>query len=483
MLNNDLTIQSDTDSAKTTSFFHAVLDLFKEGLLILESNGAILHANEESCRLFHVEIGSLAGNNISAFLTEKSTLLTLIANNKAIDYLEQYFIINNINEALLVGIRPIRNIENNDLEAVIIMLNRSNNVQSDITTPDTINIMGLGKNDISAKYNFSEIIGESEAIQKTKKMAGKFAQSSENVLIIGESGIGKELFAQSIHHQYQPEGPFIAINCAAMPRNLIVSELFGYESGAFSGAEKIGKPGKIELANGGILFLDEIGDMPLELQSVLCRVLQDKLVMRLGGMVYHQVDFRLIAASIKDLKILVKEKKFREDLYYLLSVFTLDIPPLRERDRDALILAEHFITKYTRHMGWPRPNLSSRAKLKIMEYCWPGNVRQLENAMIYAVNMAEEQVIDAYDLPQDIFIAQEKELDNSLKETKIRDGELSFKALSVKESVKESEKVAIFRALKATGYNIDKASATLGISKTTLYRKVKEQGINLKDKR
>ena len=196
-----------------------------------------------------------------------------------------------------------------------------------------------------ARFSFSHIVGSSDQTVEAIALAKKFCRFDDNILLQGESGTGKEVYAQSIHNQSRSDGPFVAVNCAAIPATLIESELFGYDAGAFTGAERKGKPGKIEMANGGTLFLDEIGDMPQELQAVLLRVLEDHLVMRVGGSRYIPVNFRLVAATNRDLAELVKEKKFREDLYYRLLVFKVEILPLRQRGAEIIELAEFFISK------------------------------------------------------------------------------------------------------------------------------------------
>ncbi|NLP43924.1 MAG: sigma 54-interacting transcriptional regulator, partial [Peptococcaceae bacterium] len=241
----------------------------------------------------------------------------------------------------LISIRPVNKQNTRTPDVAVLRFHR----------PDKINSLITKRSGASAKYTFSDIIGKSEVIKRTKNLAKRFAATEENILLLGESGTGKEVFVQAIHNYSRPNSPFIALNCAAMPRNLIESELFGYESGTFTGADKSGRPGKIELANGGTLFLDEIGDMPYELQSVILRVLQDKQVLRLGGRRYKKVDFRLIAATNQDLRKLIAEKLFREDLYFRLSVLSIEIPPLRERRSDIMHLANYFLESYAERMG------------------------------------------------------------------------------------------------------------------------------------
>lgn len=262
----------------------------------------------------------------------------------------------------------------------------------------------------------------------------------------------------------------MAVNCAAMPRELIESELFGYEGGSFTGAERSGRPGKIELAHGGTLFLDEIGDMPLELQAVLLRTLEDKQVMRIGGQRYKDVDFRLIAATNKNIYKMVKENQFREDLYFRLSVLTINIPPLRERSKvDIELLSKYFVENYCKKMGWPVNEISPAAQSIINEYDWPGNVRQLQNAMIYAVNTAQGDVIKPEHLPSYIL------LDTApLKFEDIIDTTSDNLEMLRMENI---EKAAIKMALLKANNNVPAAAEILNISRSTLYRKLKDYNI------
>ena len=250
-----------------------------------------------------------------------------------------------------------------------------------------------------ADVTFKDILGKSARIAKAKKLAARFAQTSENILIAGESGTGKELFAQAIHNHARKDGPFMSINCAAIPPRLIESELFGYEGGSFTGAERGGKPGKIELADGGTLFLDEIGDMPLELQATLLRVLESKRVIRVGGKAYKQIDFRLVSATNQNLPRLVSEHRFREDLFYRISVLTVDLPPLRDREGDALYFARYFLNECHLKTGNGQVALSDEAARFVKGHPWPGNVRQLKHAVQSAYYTCEDGVIRIEDFP------------------------------------------------------------------------------------
>lgn len=471
-IESQLKLSSSYASLKKANQIQGVtLELFEEGIVTIKPGGEIIRANQEGCRILNLEQDQLQGHNISEFLTNRSTLLETLNFRKNVDYTEEIIRTEHGEKPYLVSVRPVLSQDGEDLDIGILKFNY----------PEKINALVTSRSGASATFTFQDIIGESEPMLKAKKLARRFALSQENILILGESGTGKELFAQAIHNKYCPSGPFIAVNCAAMPRNLIESELFGYERGAFTGAEKTGRPGKIELANGGTLFLDEIGDMPYELQAVILRVLQDKQVMRLGGRRYQKINFRLIAATNQDLPQLIRQKTFREDLFFRLSVLNIEIPPLRERGYDIALLAEYFIEQYARKMGWPVPVIKAEARNKLLGYSWPGNVRQLENAIIYAVNVAEDKVIGVEHLPEEIVKNRRPDLDYTNKDLS---NDLSYSeqngvsdADETVFSLRELEKIAIQNALSRTGYNVAKAAKLLEISKPTLYRKLKEYDI------
>lgn len=323
---------------------------------------------------------------------------------------------------------------------------------------------------LATRFTFDTMIGYSEPMLRLIDRAQRFARLDANILIQGESGTGKEVLAQAVHNVSRPHQPFIAVNCAAIPKSLIESELFGYEGGAFTGAERRGRPGKIELAHKGTLFLDEIGDMPLELQAVLLRVLEEKTVMRVGGSRYIPVDFRLITVSNKKLADLVDKKQFRQDLYYRLAVFTLQLPALRERGLDVISLAKSFVETMARDQQVPVPVLSDAAIYSLLQYRWPGNVRQLKNAMLYAVAMARDGIINAADLPEEVrgkMAASNSAQSGSRWET------VPGNPRSPELSLKEMEKITIMQTLLKTDQNISEAAARLGMSRSTLYRKIK----------
>ncbi|MFZ5944137.1 MAG: sigma 54-interacting transcriptional regulator [Bacillota bacterium] len=312
-----------------------------------------------------------------------------------------------------------------------------------------------------AHYTFENIIGSSPEIAEIKAMALKLAQSNSTVLIRGESGTGKELFAHAIHYESTRKyKPFIKVNCSAIPESLMESELFGYEEGAFTGAKKGGKYGKFELANGGTIFLDEIGDMPQNMQVKLLRVLQEKEIERVGGTKTIPVDVRVIAATNRPLEDLVKEDKFRLDLYYRLNVVELKIPPLRFRKEDIPQLINHLLAKLANNMGCTIPSVEPCALEIMVNYYWPGNIRELENILERCLNFLDGGVIKAANLPYHI-----KNSDISSKS-----GEVQL----LKEAIEETERITIVNALQICQGNRIQAAKKLGISRANIYQKIEK---------
>lgn len=322
-------------------------------------------------------------------------------------------------------------------------------------------------NIIKSKYYISSIIGNSKAIEKVKIQAKKIAGGNASVLITGESGTGKELFAKAIHFESRrSEGPFIAINCAAIPENLLESELFGYANGAFTGASKSGKIGKFELADGGTIFLDEVGDMPLQFQAKLLRVLQDRAVIPVGSNKIKTIDVRVISATNKKIEEMVRQGLFREDLYYRLNVIPIEIPPLRERKEDIQLLIDYFLKKFCISYGIDKPAIDKNALSALESYSWKGNIRELQNVVEYAVNIIQEEAeINLSHLPENIQNVQNQHENSSL-------------------NLEEIEKKTIIRALKLYGSSTEDkkyAAMALGISLSTLYRKLERFGIKEKN--
>jgi two-component system NtrC family response regulator len=294
---------------------------------------------------------------------------------------------------------------------------------------------------------------------KVCRTVEKVAPADATVLVLGESGTGKELIARSVHSlSGRADARFVAINCAAIPENLLESELFGYEKGAFTGAAKQ-TPGKFELANGGTLFLDEVGDMPLPLQAKLLRFLQERTIERVGGRQEIPVDVRVICATHKDLPQLARDNEFREDLYYRISEITIRIPPLREREGDALLLARLFLEKFSKQMGKTQHRFSKDSLAAIEAYPWPGNVRELENRVKRAVIMAEHKQISVSDL----------ELGGA--------GVDDVRTFNLREIREQAERQAIVRAMGHVGGKISQASELLGVSRPTMYDLIKKYNL------
>ncbi len=316
------------------------------------------------------------------------------------------------------------------------------------------------KKAISRCYCYPNIIGESNAMKDVFRMIDRLSKSDSTVLIHGESGTGKELVASTIHYQgKRKDGPFVIVNCGALPETLIESELFGYEKGAFTGATRR-KPGRFELASGGTLFLDEVGELPPSVQVKLLRVLQDGTFERLGGTETIKVDVRVIAATNRDLEAEVKEGTFREDLYYRLAVIPLTLPPLRERREDIPLLIEHFLQRYTSRLG-KQVSLSKDAVTALMEYHFPGNVRELENIIERVVTLCDGNLVKKEDLPAHV-LKKDSEQPEFQPLTKV---------------AQEAERQYILRVLRQTGGNRSRAASVLGISRKTLWEKMRQYGI------
>ncbi|MGC8588784.1 MAG: sigma-54-dependent transcriptional regulator [Hydrogenobaculum sp.] len=316
------------------------------------------------------------------------------------------------------------------------------------------------KNKLTNIESKDDIIGESPAIKRLKEEIKKVAKSNANIVIFGENGTGKELVAKNIHQlSHRKDKPFVDINCAAIPDELIESELFGYEKGAFTGALSR-KAGKLEIANEGTIFLDEIGDMSLKAQAKLLRAIETKSFQRLGGLQRIDVDVRFICASNKDLKKLIEQGLFREDLYYRLAVITLEVPPLRERGYDIIILAEYFLDKFCQENKVKPKKLTEEAKEVLLEYNWPGNVRELKNLMERLSITVEEDVIDAESLG-----------------IKVEDKEPK----DFKSAKQEFEKQFILKKLAQYNYNIKQTAQAIGMDFTNLYRKIKAYNIKIEE--
>ncbi len=320
------------------------------------------------------------------------------------------------------------------------------------------------KSVFSSRYGFEDIKGESQAMERAKEVLKHYAQTDAPVLLQGATGTGKELFAHALHQESRrSKGPFVSINCAAIPLELFESELFGYAAGAFSGAQRDGKMGQIELADKGTLFLDEIADMPLPAQTKLLRVLEDKVVYRVGSVSGKRVDFRLVAASNRDLRTRIEEGAFREDLFYRLNTLIVRIPPLRERKSDIPLLVRHFLDRLDRRSL----SCTDAAMNALMNYPWPGNIREMKNVIEQASMLCKGSAIDTSDLPPEL-ATRSFELPGSQTEAR---GDTTSK-------LSDHEQRLIETTLEESSWNMARTAKQLGISRATLYEKVRKFGLS-----
>lgn len=318
--------------------------------------------------------------------------------------------------------------------------------------------------DWPVRYTFNDIVGQSPAMEQTRGFARLAAQSGSSVLLVGESGTGKELFAHAIHAASpRQRAPFVPVDCSAIPRELLEAELFGYAPGAFTGATKEGKPGKFELAQGGTVFLDEIGEMPIEMQAKLLRVLQERQVTRVGGVTTIPVSFVLIAATNRDLERMAAQGRFRQDLLYRLDVVRIEIPPLRERPEDVSMLIKHYWRQKTQELGYGT-QLSGQALLALESYDWPGNAREVLNMVERLLVTIRKPVIELGDLPVQF----------QHGETNRRKRFPSFHLSTV---LAEAERRTLERALRQAQGNRIKAAQLVGVSRASFYRKIKAHGL------
>lgn len=442
---------------KITEWVKIILDSLYDGILIIDSEGIVRYINPAYTRITKVKEENIIGKKLSdvrkgSYLTEviKSGKLQLNVHRKMdeVEYIVNMVPIYGKKNKVLGGISLLN--ELNDVYKLTEKLNLSKIIIQNLKE----HVKSLG----SGKYNFDDIIAVDKKSIEIKEFAKRIALTDSNVLITGESGTGKELYASAIHNfSLRKDFPFIPVNCASFEKSLIESELFGYEEGTFTGAKKNGKTGLFQLANGGVLFLDEIGELEYGLQGKLLRVLQEKSIRKIGGSKEIPVDVRLICATNKDLFKLMEEGKFRRDLYYRIAIIPLTIPPLRERKDDIPSLANKFISdlsqKYKKDMF-----LSQEAIQLLKEYEWCGNIRELKNIIEFTFNMREEKVILKEHLP-----------------IKVEENILDSEIIELNEYINKVEKEYINKAIAKYGDSVEgkkKAAKALGISLATFYNKL-----------
>lgn len=461
-----------------------------EPLLLLDGAGFVRNANEPCAELLGTSPATLAGRHIREIVGHDRALERLRAGGSAVAAIERvarqqrllHYVPLRVEERLVGILCRVTFREIAELEALAQEVSRQPpRRQANLMAADA----GVG-----ARYSFNIIIGRSPTIQATKALAMRAATSHANILIVGETGTGKELLAHAVHlASPRARGPFVKLNCASIPADLLEAELFGYDEGAFTGARRQGKPGKFELANHGTLFLDEIGDMPLHMQAKILRVIQEREVDRLGSTRPRLVDVRIVAATNRNLESMVRAAGFREDLYFRLNVISIQVPPLRQRAEDVPDLVRHFLAAGADSFGRPCPKVAGEAMDSLLRYHWPGNVRELQNVAERLVCMVDREVIDASDLPPEIRAASTpSRLGARVGETRAARAEPSGQqgggatgsagAADLDAAVAKAEKEQIVRALDEAGGNRSRAAENLGIHRSTLYLKLRRHGLH-----
>ena len=445
-------IQSTLVLNRISKYQQVITDSMSDGVMVVNLNGKITYINKQCLNLLGFNTINPVGKKIHDFFGKNPAnqfFINIVTQGRMVT--DELLVLYNEKKQIHCHITctPLSGSNLYDSGSVIIF-----------RESDRINkIVGnwIGR---SAKMSFNDIIGENPKFQEIIKMSKTTAKSNSNVLLLGESGTGKDIMAQAMHNESPRKNhPFLAINCAALPRELIASELFGYEEGAFTGAKKGGNVGKFELANHGTLFLDEIGDVPLDLQVSLLRVLDEKTIMRLGGNQIIPINVRIIAATNKKLEEEIVRNRFRRDLYYRLGVIKLIIPPLRERRDDIPLLVERFLRQICNRFGQPLKKMSPQAMQMLGNYDWPGNIRELQNILEGAVQLAPGEEIDA------AFLSSYMNLEDSLA------WEVN-EQIPVIDMTSDEEKLMLIDCLKRNFYNKSKVAQELNISRQSLYRRL-----------
>lgn len=446
--------ESSVDLFIKNKIYSTLVESISDGLLMIDGSGTVIFLNKKGGEILKLDSEKILGKKLSDVIHwGKPVIYEVLEKNKGYEDRELYLnsskgIIHVIDTAI-----PVRD-EEGKIIAVV-------NTFKEIKRISKLASRMIGT---EVKFTFNDIIGESLGIRKAIEMGKLASKSNSPLLIQGESGTGKELFAQAIHNMSErKESPFIPINCGAIPRELIESELFGYTDGAFTGAFKGGRLGKFEACNGGTIFLDEITDLPKDMQNKLLRVVQEKEVYRIGDHKGIPVDVRIISSSNKDVGKLVELGEFREDLFYRLNVIKIDLPPLRERKEDIPILTNHFVKKIAKMLKKEVEGVDSNVLQIFNNYPWPGNVRELQNVIERAINFTKEKIIRIEDLPENLMeFFGEKNLESSILDMKL------------------IEKEQLIRAIRLYQGNVAKASRALGISRPTFYKKLKKFNIKLR---
>ncbi|MFN2396265.1 MAG: sigma-54-dependent Fis family transcriptional regulator [Bacteroidales bacterium] len=442
------------------SYMKSIVESVSAGIMALDINGNIKTINNWACSMLNLEKKNMLNKHIEKLLPHWEDIIERFKRGETYMDMETNFPINGSKERYDLSAYPIID-KSNDIIGMVLVIKGMQKI---------FNLVNKYTG-MRAHYTFDDIIGNSPEFSQVIEHAEKISSSTSTVLLMGESGTGKELIAQSIHNASpRKNSVFIAVNCGALPKNLIESELFGYEEGAFTGSKKGGHAGKFELANGGTIFLDEIGEMPLDMQVNLLRVLQEGYVTRVGGTKNIPVNVRVIAATKKNLVEELQKGTFREDLFYRLSVIPLFIPPLRKRGKDKLTLFNYFLSIKAQKLNKPIPPVSAELLSQINDYNWPGNVRELEN---YVENIVTFNGNSSFNIINPV-TDKESKFTVSIPDPK-DDQNLQDNFANM--TLEEIEKLTIKECFDKLEGNVTRISRKLGISRTTLYSKMKKYNL------
>ena len=445
------------------NYVGSVMENVDKGIITVNSDGKITNVNSLACEILNILGEDLIDEKIDTIIPGWKNIALSFEKDNYKTYIKEIKLLSDTNNRTLITVKPIK--LNEKVVGAVVTLSKKTEIQDNVYTSR------------SAYKTFDDILGESDAILNVITNCKIIANSPSTVLIQGESGTGKEILAQAIHNfSYRRDKKFVAINCVAIPKNLIESELFGYEEGAFTGAKKGGKLGKFEVANGGTVFLDEIGEMPLEMQVHLLRVIQEGRITRIGSEKEIPIDVRIIAATNKELKEEIKNGTFREDLFYRLSVIPIYLPPLRERKGDVEKLIEHFLRIKAFKLNKNVPKIDENLYNKLINYSWPGNVRELENCIENIVNLDGKI---SYQFEDEMEDKNVEEIRDKHKECEVNDEEDSGIYIEIGDDfkIKDIEKILIEKAIKHNQYNMSRTAKSLGISRNTLYYKLDKYNI------
>jgi PAS domain S-box-containing protein len=450
-------IEKNRELKRANNFSKAVFNSMSEGLISIDKYGGIILINQAASRMLGVERKKVIGSDIKDVLGMQKPLEKMLKDHKVFDDLEisihknEKKIYLNLSTRLLLSYKGVT-------DGFILILRKMKTVKKMVNQ-----ITGS-----QAKFEFNDIIGEDEKIKEVIEIGKMISDSKAAVLIEGESGTGKEMMAQAIHNHSSRSGQvFFSINCAAIPQSLLESELFGYESGSFTGASKKGRLGKFELASGGTLLLDEIGEMPLNMQASLLRVLQEKQINRIGGLEPVDVDVRILASTNRDLEKEVQNGNFRKDLFFRLNTVTIKMPSLRERLEDIDNLVKHFISVLNKRSKKRIHAVENAFIEKLKAYHWPGNVRELENVIERAALLSEDGVIKVEQLPVDL-----KEKNRNF----IEENDISLNDFPTL-TLEEIEMIMLKKTLNESN-SLTEAARVLGVSRSTFYRKLNKYNID-----